>query len=188
MPALAGENSPSSQMLSGSQDDVLQDVAANLDSNPAIEAEGIAAEQVAKIKAIIEDEKKFVGGLLEQSSRWQVDGAELRIFFPADKRAFAELLEARESLDKIRTVASQVLGKPVRVCAKIESMAAAAAAGGNGGSRSAMPGSARSSARSADDSGTPELRARFESDPMVRSMLERFGGKISEVKPRQADS
>ncbi len=175
------------EMLSETQDDDLQ-VATDSEASPAVGTEGISAEQVAKIKAIIEDEKKFVGGLLEQSGRWQLEGAELRIFFPAAKRAFAELLEARESLEKIRGVASQVLGKPVRVCAKIESMAAAAAAGGNGGTRSGMPGSARSSARAGDDTGTPELRARFESDPMVRSMLERFGGKISEVKPRQADS
>jgi hypothetical protein len=30
--------------------------------------------------------------------------------------------------------------------------------------------------------GTQELRAQFERDPMVKSMLQRFGGKISEVK------
>ena len=83
---------------------------------------------MAEIKAIVQDEKKFVGGLLEQSGRWQVEGAELRIFFPVEKRAFAELLEARESVEKIRNVAGKVLGRPVRVCAKIESMAAAAAA------------------------------------------------------------
>ena len=31
---------------------------------------------------------------------------------------------------------------------------------------------------------TRELRARFEQDPIVRAMLERFGGRISEVKAR----
>jgi len=34
-------------------------------------------------------------------------------------------------------------------------------------------------------SDTQELRAKFERDPMVRSMLQRFGGKISEVKRRE---
>jgi hypothetical protein len=50
----------------------------------------------------------------------------------------------------------------VRVCARLERVAAAAA-------------------------GTQELRAQFERDPMVRSMLQRFGGKISEVKRRQEE-
>jgi len=31
---------------------------------------------------------------------------------------------------------------------------------------------------------TRELRTRFEQDPIVRAMLERFGGRISEVKRR----
>ena len=140
---------------------------------------GISDAQVAEIKAIVQDEKKFVGGLLEQSGRWQVEGAELRIFFPAEKRAFAELLEARESLEKIRSVAGKVLGRPVRVCAKIESMTAAAAAG-VGSSRGTNGGAGQTSARPSESE--PDLRARFERDPMVRSMMDRFGGKISQVK------
>ncbi|HZC65302.1 MAG TPA: hypothetical protein VE545_01930, partial [Candidatus Dormibacteraeota bacterium] len=143
---------------------------------------GISDAQVAEIKAIVQDEKKFVGGLLEQSGRWQLEGAELRIFFPAEKRAFAELLEARESLEKIRSVAGKVLGRAVRVCAKIETMAAAAA--GAGSSRGTNGGAAQNSARRPESD--PDLLARFERDPMVRSMMDRFGGKISQVKP--ADS
>jgi uncharacterized protein with GYD domain len=34
-------------------------------------------------------------------------------------------------------------------------------------------------------SGTKELREKFERDPIVRAMLQRFGGKISEVKRRE---
>jgi hypothetical protein len=64
-----------------------------------------------------------------------------------------------------------VLGRAVRVCAKLEAVAAAAAASGVRGA-----------------SGTQELRAQFERDPMVRSMLQRFGGKISEVKRSQEES
>jgi hypothetical protein len=145
---------------------------------------GISDAQVAEIKAIVQDEKKFVGGLLEQSGRWQLEGAELRIFFAAEKRAFAELLEARESLEKIRNVAGKVLGRPVRVCAKIETMAAVAAAAGAGSSRGTNGGPGQNSARRPESD--PDLLARFERDPMVRSMMDRFGGKISQVKP--ADS
>ena len=137
-------------------------------------------------KATFQAEKKFLGELLEQSSRWQVEGPELRIFFPAEKRAFAELLEGRDALEKIRAAAGKVLGKPVRVCTKIESMAAAAAAGAMASSRSAPASAAQN--RSQDASANADLRAQFENEPMVRAMLERFGGKISEVKPRPAES
>jgi hypothetical protein len=93
------------------------------------------------------------------------------------------LLEARESVEKIRSVAGKVLGRPVRVCAKIESMVAAAAAGA-GSSRGTNSSAGQNSTRQSE--GDPDLRARFERDPMVRSMMDRFGGKISQVK--RADS
>jgi hypothetical protein len=127
---------------------------------------GISAEQVAEIKAGIQAQQKFLGELVDQSSRWELDGAELRIYFSLEKRPFAEMLEGRDSLEKARAVSSKVLGRAVRVCAKLEGVAAAAAA----------------------SSGTQELRAQFERDPMVRSMLQRFGGKISEVKRSQGES
>ncbi len=131
---------------------------------------GITEEQVAEIKAAIQAQQKFLGELVEQSSRWELEGAELHIYFPPEKRPFAEMMEGRESLEKIRGVSSKVLNRTVRVCAKLEAVAAAAA-----------PASRAASA-------TQELRAQFERDPMVRSMLQRFGGKISEVKRRQEES
>jgi DNA polymerase-3 subunit gamma/tau len=140
-------------------------------SNGAVaEVNGITAEQVLEIKAAIQAQQKFLGELVEQGSRWELDGSELRIYFPAEKRPFAEMLEGRDSLEKIRAVSSKTLGRAVRVCAKLEGVAAVAA-----------PSSRAASA-------TQELRAQFERDPMVRSMLQRFGGKISEVKRRQEES
>jgi len=130
-------------------------------------AEGITEEQVAQIKTAIQAQQKFLGEIVQQASRWELEGAELRIYFPADKRAFKEMLEGRDSIEKVRTSSSKVLGRPVRVCAKVEAVAAAAPRG---------------------TSGTQELREQFERDPMVRSMLQRFGGKISEVKWRQEES
>jgi DNA polymerase-3 subunit gamma/tau len=134
------------------------------------QAIGISQEHVAEIKAGIQAQQKFLGELVEQSSRWELEGAELRIYFPPEKRPFAELIEGRESLEKIRAISSKVLGRAVRVCAKLEAVAAAAA----------------SASRSA--SSSQELRAQFERDPIVRSMLQRFGGKISEVKRSQEES
>jgi len=139
----------------------------NKGNGTAIEVSGLSTEQVAEIKVGIQAQQKFLGELVDQSSRWELDGAELRIYFAPEKRPFAEMLEGRDSLERVRAISSNVLGRPVRVCAKLEAVAAAA-----------------SSARG----GTQELRAQFERDPMVRSMLQRFGGKISEVKRSQGES
>jgi hypothetical protein len=131
---------------------------------------GISAEQVAQIKELIQAQQKFLGELVEHGNRWELDGAELRIYFPPDKRAFAEMLEGREALEKVRITSSKVVGRAVRVCAKLEAVAAAAASA------------------SRASSATQELRAQFERDPMVKSMLQRFGGKIAEVKHRPEET
>jgi DNA polymerase III subunit gamma/tau len=128
-------------------------------------AEGISAEKILQIKTAIQGQQKFLGELVEQSSRWELEGGELRIYFPAEKSSFAGLIEGRETMEKIRAAASKVLERAVRVCAKLETQAASPAkpAGANGGMQ--------------------ELRGQFERDPIVQSMLQRFGGKISEVRP-----
>jgi DNA polymerase III subunit gamma/tau len=131
---------------------------------------GITDEQVAEIKEAIQSQQKFLGQLVEHGTRWELEGAELRIYFSPDKRPFAEMLEGRDSLEKVRIVSSKVLGRAVRVCAKLEAVAAAAASASRAGS------------------ATQELRAQFERDPMVKSMLQRFGGKIAEVKHRPEET
>jgi DNA polymerase III subunit gamma/tau len=132
----------------------------------SVPVSGITEQQLAEIKSTIQTQQKFLGELIEHGNRWELEGAELRIYFPPDKRAFAEMLEGRESVEKVRIVSSKVLGRAVRVCAKLEAVAAAAASASRTGLAS------------------QELRAQFERDPMVRSMLQRFGGKIAEVKHR----
>jgi DNA polymerase III subunit gamma/tau len=129
--------------------------------------DGITEEQIAEIKTAIQAQQKFLGEIVNHGSRWELQGAELRIYFPADKRAFADMMEGRDALEKVRTCSGKVLGRPVRVCAKVEAVAATAPRG---------------------KSDTQELREQFERDPMVRSMLQRFGGRISEVKWRQEES
>lgn len=132
-----------------------------------VRVEGLTQEQVNEIKSMIQAQQKFLGEIVHHGCRWELDGAELRIYFSPDKRAFAEMAEGRESLEKIRICSSKVLGRSVRVCARVEAVAA-------------------SSPR--NSSSTQELREQFERDPMVRSMLQRFGGRISEVKWRQEES
>ncbi|MGB9444374.1 MAG: DNA polymerase III subunit gamma/tau, partial [Candidatus Acidiferrum sp.] len=133
-----------------------------------VTATGLTAEQVLEIKSAIQSQQKFVGELLEHASRWELEGSELRIYFPPEESAFAGLVEGRETLEKIRASSSKVLARSVRVCAKLESRAADDA----------------SAARAAT---TQEMRAQFEKDPMVKSMLQRFGGRISEVRRRTGE-
>jgi DNA polymerase-3 subunit gamma/tau len=152
-----------------------QDTQPTMDASPdgfpaQPQASGITDEQVAEIKQAIQSQQKFLGELVERGTRWELEGAELRIYFSPNHRAFAEMLEGREPLEKVRIASGKVLGRAVRVCAKLEAVAAAAASASRAGS------------------ATQELRAQFERDPMVKSMLQRFGGKIAEVKHRPEET
>jgi DNA polymerase-3 subunit gamma/tau len=122
---------------------------------------GLAAAQMEAIRAALQSQK-FLWSMVEHVTRWELEGGEMRLYFPTENRALAEMLQARDPMEKLRTVLSQVMGQPLRVCVKLESV---------------RGGTSRAS----------ELRARFEQDPIVRAMLERFGGQISDVKRRGED-
>jgi DNA polymerase III subunit gamma/tau len=129
---------------------------------------GLEAAQVDSIKAAILGQEKFLGELIEHASRWEMSGGEVRLFFPTESRALAEMLQARDPMERLRNITSRILGQTVRVCVKLE----------------AVPGLG---AATRSSSGTRELRAKFEQDPIVRAMLERFGGQISDVKRRSEE-
>jgi DNA polymerase III subunit gamma/tau len=118
---------------------------------------GLGSAQVEAIKSALKGQK-FLWSMIEAATRWEIESGELRLFFPTESRALAEMLQARDPMERLRTVLNQVIGQPLRVCVRLE-------AGTGCASRNA------------------ELRARFEEDPIVRAMLERFGGTISNVKP-----
>ena len=117
---------------------------------------GLHSTQVDAIKSALQGQK-FLWSMVEHVTRWEVEGGELRLFFPFSSRALAEMLQARDPMERLRTVLRQVVGQPLRVCVKLEAAKAAATRGS-------------------------ELRAQFEQDPIVRAMLEKFGGQISSVK------
>ena len=131
------------------------------ESAPAVD--GVVQTQVQSIKSAIVAQEKFLGELVGHASRWEMSGGELRLFFPTESRALADMLQARDPMERLRNIVSRILGHTVRVCVKLEAVPAA------GGTTT---------------NGTRELRAKFEQDPIVRAMLERFGGKISDVKRR----
>jgi DNA polymerase-3 subunit gamma/tau len=130
--------------------------------------DGIDAAQVEAIKSAILGQQKFLGELVEHVSRWELEGGEMRLYFPTERRALAELLQARDPMEKLRTITSKVIGQPLRVCVKLDSVQA-------------------SRVTPRVEPGASELRAQFEQDPIVRAMLRRFGGRLSEIKRRQED-
>ena len=137
-------------------------------SKTEVLATGLSVEEVVEIKAAIQSQQKFIGELLEHASRWELESGELRIYFHPDKSTFAQLIEGRETLEKIRASSSKVLGRAVRVCARLESEAA-------------------NEANASRAASVQEMRAQFETDPVVKSMLQRFGGRISEVRRRTGE-
>lgn len=120
-------------------------------------ASGLDAAQMDAIRAAIQAQQKFLWSLVEHATKWEMEGGEFRLFFPAESRSLMEMLQARDPMERLRTVLTQVTGAPLRVCVKLDANRTAPAMGN-------------------------ELRARFEEDPIVRAMLDRFGGKISRVK------
>jgi DNA polymerase-3 subunit gamma/tau len=133
----------------------------------AAELSGLGAVQVEEIRTAISSQNKLLASLLEHVSRWELDGSEIRLFFPSEGRTFAEILQGRDQMEKLRSITSAVLGQPLRVCVKLDS---------------AKGTSAPPAAPAAASLASPEARARFEQDPIVRAMLERFGGKIARVR------
>jgi len=125
---------------------------------PAAEgaSNGMESGQVEAIKLALQ-QQKLLWSMMEHITRWEIESGELRLHFPTESRALAEMLQARDPMERLRTVLNQVVGKPLRVCVKLENTKAAA-------------------------NRNSELRAQFEEDPIVRAMLDRFGGQISKIK------
>ncbi len=130
----------------------------------------LGAAQVEGIKSAILRQQKFLAEIVEHVRRWELDGADLRLYFAPESRTLADMLNARGPIEKLRTIASEVLGAPVRVCVKLDT---AQAAGTSRGTRA--------------PNESQEMRAQIEQDPIVRAMLERFGGQISQVRRRGED-
>jgi DNA polymerase-3 subunit gamma/tau len=172
-PAVARENAEDAGVT---QDPLPEPVAELVNENPvpsprpsaiaptASAGAGLAEAQVDAIKTAILAQEKFLGELIEHAFRWEMSGGEVRLFFPTESRALAEMLQSRDPMERLRNITSRILGQTVRVCVKLE----------------AVPGVGAATRTS----GTRELRAKFEQDPIVRAMMERFGGQISDVKRR----
>jgi DNA polymerase-3 subunit gamma/tau len=116
---------------------------------------GLAAAHFDAVKSALQN-SRLLSSFLEHATRCETEAGEFRIFFSTENRTLTEMLP-REAMERLRTVVNQVFGQPLRVCVKLET--------------------ARGTT-----TRVSELRARFEEDPIVRAMLEKFGGHISRVK------
>jgi DNA polymerase III subunit gamma/tau len=119
-------------------------------------ANGLASAQLEALRGALRD-SKLLSSFLECATRCETEGGEFRLFFGTENRTITEMMP-REAMERLRTAVQQLVGQPLRVCVKLE-------AGRGPSGRNA------------------ELRARYEEDPIVRAMLERFGGQISKVRP-----
>jgi DNA polymerase-3 subunit gamma/tau len=118
-------------------------------------ASGLASAQLDAVRAMLQS-SKLLSSFLQHATRSEIEAGEFRLFFSSENRTLTEMLP-REAMERLRTAVQEVVGQPLRVCVKLDSGRA---------------GLGRSS----------ELRARFEQDPIVRAMLEKFGGQISRIK------
>jgi DNA polymerase-3 subunit gamma/tau len=118
---------------------------------------GLACAQMDAIKTALQG-SKLLSSFLQQATRYQIEAGEFQLFFTSESRTLVDMLP-REAMERLRTTVHQVIGQPLRVCVKLDSSRAVASAGCGS-----------------------ELRTRLEEDPIVRAMLEKFGGQISNVK------
>jgi DNA polymerase-3 subunit gamma/tau len=126
----------------------------------AVQASGIDPTMVDAIKLAIQQKQRFLAELVEHAHKWELEGSELRLYFSNASRTLAQMLEA---LEKLRNIVSDVTRSALRVCVRMDS--------------TAEPSTVR-----ATSVAIP--REQIENDPIVRGMLERFGGQFTEVKRR----
>ncbi len=147
------------------------EVSATRPAPTEVETEGLDGAQVQALKdAAFDSQQKLLGYLLDQVTRWEVSSGELRVYFPGDQASLVDMLQTRERLERLRALAAEVFGQPLRVCVKLASSRKSTAT-------NAAP-SPRPSGAAAEN-----LYARYEENPAVRAVLERFGGRISAIKP-----
>ncbi|MGA2629669.1 MAG: DNA polymerase III subunit gamma/tau [Terriglobia bacterium] len=114
--------------------------------------------QLLSIKTALFESKKLLGTCLDHISGWRFENGEVRFLFPRSASFFADLFKSREQIETLRSVCSQVLGQPVKICVTLE------------GSEE-KPVAAR-----------PGARERAERNPTVEAFRKRFDCTLVDVK------
>ncbi len=114
----------------------------------------LSADTIETIQKQVHARSKFLGSLVDQVARWDRQGEGLDLWFTPENRSLVEMLDRKQQME-LGKVVSEVLGEPVRVYAKVGAVAAAPPPG----------------------SETPAEKK--EKHPVVRALLDRFGGTVS---------
>ena len=91
-------------------------------------------------------------------TRWSFVNGEATFLYAQKDSFFADLLKSREQHEMLRTVCSEVLGQPVKICVRLEELEVEAR-----GER-------------------PSARERAERDQTVEAFRKKFDGTVLDVK------
>ncbi|MGD0221216.1 MAG: DNA polymerase III subunit gamma/tau [Terriglobia bacterium] len=120
---------------------------------PASEDGGLAA-----IKTKVYGQSNFLGSCLEHMTRWRVENDEVTFSYAQKDSFFADLLKSREQQETLRAVCTQVLGKPVKICVRLDEKEVEARV------------------------ERPNARERAERDQAVEAFRKKFDGTVLDVK------
>jgi hypothetical protein len=95
---------------------------------------------------------------MEHMASWRFENGEATFVYAQKDSFFADLLKSREQQETLRTVCTQVLGQPVKICVRLEEQEVEAR-----GER-------------------PNARERAERDQTVEAFRKKFEGMVLDVK------
>jgi DNA polymerase-3 subunit gamma/tau len=73
---------------------------------------------IGKIHAAVFERSKFLGSFVEEVTRWELDKNSLALWFTPENRTLVDMLDRKQNSQLEKTI-SQVLGKTVKVSAKV---------------------------------------------------------------------
>jgi DNA polymerase III subunit gamma/tau len=113
---------------------------------------------LAAIKSKVYAQSNFLGSCLEHMSRWSFENGEVTFSYAQKDSFFADLLKNREQQEMLRGVCTEVLGKPVKICVRLDVQEVEARV------------------------ERPNARERAERDQAVEAFRKKFDGTVLDVK------
>ncbi len=114
--------------------------------------------RLAAIKTRVYSQSNFLGSCLEHLSGWRHRDGEVEFRFAQKDSFFADLLKSREQQEMLRTVCTEVLGQPVKICVRLEGLGVVA------------------------KTDRPSARERAERDQGVEAFRRKFDGTVLDAK------
>ena len=121
-------------------------------------APGNADPVLEAIKSKVYGQSNFLGSCLEHMASWHHENGEATFVYAAKDSFFADLLKNREQQETLRTVCTEVLGQPMKICVRLESQEVKARV------------------------DRPTARERAERDQTVEAFRKKFDGTVLDVK------